>query len=121
MTAKNKRIAELVKQAQTMGIDVEEVLKNELTSRDEQLRKIYACLNELDAENIQWLTESSAVIKKGVPFGYAPVLDKPTGLLNIMDLNKMVVVSPFPMNPSTALEWLENNLPRSTPEADSED
>ena len=40
-----------------------------------------------------------------------------TGLLNIADLNKMVVVSPFPMNPKSALEWLENNLPNDVREA----
>ena len=42
---------------------------------------------------------------------HSPLLDKPTGLLNILDMNEMTVVSPFPMNPSSVLEWLDNNTP----------
>lgn len=117
MTEKDKRIAILIRKVQAFGIDAEAILKDALTSRDEQLRQIYASLKELNDENTRWVTECSDVIKKGVPFGYSPVLDEPTGLLNIMDLNKMVVVSPFPMNPNSALEWLENNLPDDVREA----
>lgn len=111
MTQKEKHIMELARQAQAQGIDVEKALQDALTTRNGLTAAIVATLKDLTPDRKRWVEECAQAIAKGLPFGYSPLPDKPTGLLNILDLNAMMIVSPFPMNPSSVLEWLDNNTP----------
>ena len=111
MDAKEKRIMELAKQAQAQGIDVEKALRDAMITRKSLTAAIMATFQTLTPERKQWTEECKWAIVKGLPFGYSPLPDKPTGLLNILDMNEMMIVSPFPMNPSSVLEWLDNNTP----------
>lgn len=111
MTQKEKRIIELARQAQVQGIDVEKALQDAITTRNGLTAAIVAALKDLTPDRQCWVKECAQAIAKGLPFGYSPLPDKPTGLLNILDLNAMMIVSPFPMNPSSVLEWLDNNTP----------
>ena len=111
MTQKEKRIIELARQAQVQGIDVEKALQDSITTRNGLTAAIVAALKDLTPDRQCWVKECAQAIAKGLPFGYLPLPDKPTGLLNILDLNAMMIVSPFPMNPSSVLEWLDNNTP----------
>lgn len=111
MTAKEKRIVELARQAQAQGIDVEKALLDAMTTRNGLITALTAALKGLTPERKRWVEECARALAKGLPFGYSPLPDKPTGLLNVLDLNEMMVVSPFPMNPSSVLEWMDNNLP----------
>ena len=111
MTAVDKRILALSHQTQAQGIDAEKVLRDAMTTRGNLTAAIIATMKDLTPEHRRWVEEFKQIIVKGTPFGYSPLLDKPTGLLNILDMNEMTVVSPFPMNPSSVLEWLDNNIP----------
>lgn len=111
MTQKEKHIMELARQAQVQGIDVEKALQDAITTRNGLTAAIVAALKDLTPDRQCWVKECAQAIAKGLPFGYSPLPDKPTGLLNILDLNAMMIVSPFPMNPSSVLEWLDNNTP----------
>ena len=109
MTQKEKRIIQLARQAQ--GIDVEKALQDAMTTRNGLTAAIMATLKTLTPDRQRYVKECAQAIAKGLPFGYSPLPDKPTGLLNILDLTAMMIVSPFPMNPSSVLEWLDNNTP----------
>ena len=111
MTQKEKRIIQLARQAQAQGIDVEKALQDAMTTRNGLTAAIMATLKTLTPDRQRYVKECAQAIAKGLPFGYSPLPDKPTGLLNILDLNAMMIVSPFPMNPSSVLEWLDNNTP----------
>ena len=111
MTQKEKRIIELARQAQAQGIDVEKALQDAITARNGLTSAIMATFQTLTPERKQWTEECKRAIVKGLPLGYSPLPDKPTGLLNILDMNAMMIASPFPMNPSSVLEWLDNNTP----------
>ena len=111
MTAMDKRVLALSHQAQAQGIDVEKVLRDAIITRNGLIATVKATLKDLTPERKRAVEEYAQALKRGLPFGYTPLLDKPTGLLNILDMNEMTVVSPFPMNPSSVLEWLDNNIP----------
>ena len=111
MTAMDKRVLALSHQAQAQGIAVEKVLRDAISTRGNLTAVIIATMKDLTPEHRRWVEEFKEIIVKGMPFGYSPLPDKPTGLLNILDMNEMTVVSPFPMNPSSVLEWLDNNTP----------
>ena len=101
MTAMDKRVLALSHQAQAQGIAVEKVLRDAISTRENLTAAIIATMKDLTPEHRRWVEEFKEIIVKGMPFGYSPLLDKPTGLLNILDMNEMTVVSPFPMNPSS--------------------